>query len=213
MTSRSLCSQCQRPARACICRWITPIDNRVELLILQHPLEVHNPKNTAGLLNLSLRQSQRYIGEVFAVEWLNESLHCDDKINLLLYPPSPDPQATGIATPPPMPVLNPAEASRLRLIVIDATWRKSRKMLYLNPPLQHLPRFHLTGVPVSAYQIRKAHHQDQLSTLEASCYALQQLDADRVDRQVNYQPLLQAFAGFIAQQLAFIPVPSPTRSL
>ena len=35
------------------------------------------------------------------------------------------------------------DPSRLRLIVLDGTWRKSRKMLYRNPLLQQLPRLSL----------------------------------------------------------------------
>ena len=36
-----------------------------EVLILQHPLEVHHAKNSAGLLHLSLAQSRILIGEEF----------------------------------------------------------------------------------------------------------------------------------------------------
>ena len=68
------------------------------------------------------------------------------------------------------------DPSRLRLIVLDGTWRKSRKMLYRNPLLQQLPRLSLQRMPASHYLIRKAHRPDQLSTLEATCAALAQLE-------------------------------------
>jgi DTW domain-containing protein YfiP len=84
--------------------------------------------------------------------------------------------------------------------VLDGTWRKSRKMLYLNPLLQQLPRLPLRNTPPSHYLIRKAHAPDQLSTLEASCYALMQLENDRA----RYHPLIAAFDGFVAQQLSYI---------
>jgi DTW domain-containing protein YfiP len=185
----------------CICRWITTITNRVELVILQHPLEVNNAKNTAGLLHLSLANSQLHIGENFAPEQLDKLLARDGKTNLLLYPPTPEAESMGIAKPPALPDLTRLEPEQLRLWVIDGTWRKSRKMLYLNTHLQQLPRVSLADCPPSAYRIRKAQGEDQLSTLEASCYALQHLEASRVD----YQPLLDAFDGFIAQQMAFLP--------
>jgi DTW domain-containing protein YfiP len=76
---------------------------------------------------------------------------------------------------------------------LDGTWRKSRKMLYCNPMLQQLPRFSLHNLPPSHYRLRKAHRPDQLSTLEAVCYALGQLEQD----QAKYAPLLAAFDDFI----------------
>jgi DTW domain-containing protein YfiP len=91
------------------------------------------------------------------------------------------------------------EPAQLRLIVLDGTWRKSRKMLYLSPLLQKLPRLPLRNTPASQYLIRKAHAPDQLSTLEASCYALMQLERD----DSKYHPLLQAFNGFVAQQAEY----------
>ena len=74
-------------------------------------------------------------------------------------------------------------------------------MLYLNPELQQLPRLALAETPLSIYEIRKAHSENQLSTLEASCYALQQLE----QQQCDYAPLLQAMSRFVAQQSAFVP--------
>jgi DTW domain-containing protein len=82
---------------------------------------------------------------------------------------------------------------------LDGTWRKSRKMLYLNPLLQQLPRLALRDLPPSSYRIRKAHKPDQLSTLEATCAALAQLESDAG----RFAPLLRAFDGFVAQQSAY----------
>jgi len=66
--------------------------------------------------------------------------------------------ATAIATPaataPDWSVMPPAQ---LRLVVLDATWRKSRKLLHLHPLLQALPRLPLRDPPPSLYRIRKAH--------------------------------------------------------
>ena len=107
----------------------------------------------------------------------------------------------------PPPALDPAILrdparllSQLRLVVLDATWRKSRKMLYLNPQLQQLPRLPLRDTPASHYLIRKAHAPDQLSTLEATCYALMQLEQDAS----RFVPLITAFDGFVAQQLSYV---------
>jgi DTW domain-containing protein YfiP len=74
-------------------------------------------------------------------------------------------------------------------------------MLHLSPLLQQLPRLSLDDVPASSYLIRKAHQPGQLSTLEATCAALAQLEG----RPERFRPLLNAFDGFVAQQLAFRP--------
>ncbi|KAB0326099.1 DTW domain-containing protein [Janthinobacterium sp. PLB04] len=199
---RARCPACLRAASSCICRWIAPVSHAVEVLILQHPLEIHNAKGSARLLHLSLPNSRMLTGEQFAPDTLAELL--DGKHNVLLYPDTPGDRSLGITPPPaldPAVLLDPARFSaRLRLVVLDATWRKSRKMLYLNPPLQQLPRLPLRDTPASHYLIRKAHAPDQLSTLEATCYALMQLEQD-ADRFV---PLIAAFDGFVAQQLSYV---------
>lgn len=200
-SKRRHCTRCLRPLRTCMCEWITATANEVELVILQHPLEVNNVKNTARLLHLSLSNSRLIEGESFGDHFLLNSLGRDNKTSLLLYPPTPEETAMNLLTPPPLPRLDNLNSKQLRLIVLDGTWRKSRKMLYVNPYLQQLPRLSLASCPASAYRIRKAHAEDQLSTLEASCYALQQLE----DNHVDYSLLLHAFSGFVQQQLALMP--------
>jgi DTW domain-containing protein YfiP len=194
---RNSCLTCRRPLRACICRWIAPITNEVEVLILQHPTEADQAKGSARLLHLSLLRSRVEVGETFSTTHLQEllyGLHGSPVHPVLLYPPMPG------MTPPPAPDPGRSgEAGRLRLIVLDATWRKSMKMLYYNPLLQTLQRLQLVRTPPSAYLIRKARHIHQLSTLEATCHALTQLEQD----ESRYKPLLAAFDGFVAQQLSF----------
>jgi DTW domain-containing protein YfiP len=192
-----MCATCQRPLSGCVCRWITPVPSAVELLILQHPLEVANVKGSARLLHLSAPGCVLVAGEQFSEDALGALLTGGERMPLLLYPETPGDQSLGMPAPPlPDPALL-ALPSRLRLVVLDGTWRKSRKMLYLNPALQRLPRLALTQMPASHYRIRKAHAPDQLSTLEAACYALMQLEGE----QAACQPLLDAFDGFIGQLL------------
>ena len=204
LAKRLVCVQCLRPLNACICRWISPTTHAVEVVVLQHPLEERSAKGSARLLHLSLPRSRMVTGEVFAVRELESLLRDpfdadtattnDAKCPILLYPQTAENE-------PEPPILMPdmlRDPSRLRLIVLDGTWRKSRKMLQLNPLLQQLPRLSLHDVPTSRYLIRKAHRVDQLSTLEATCLALAQLEGNAG----QFEPLLNAFDGFIAQQLA-----------
>jgi DTW domain-containing protein YfiP len=203
-----MCAVCLRPQRSCICQWITPVAHLVEVVVLQHPLEVGQAKGSARLLHLSLPHSALVTGEVFGEASLqaliSEPLPGQSEANapgytILLYPDSPQHQALGLPAPPALDPERLREPSRLRLIVLDGTWRKSRKMLYLNPLLHQLPRLALQDMPASHYRIRKAHKPDQLSTLEATCAALAQLEG----QAESFAPLLAAFDGFVAQQAGY----------
>lgn len=188
---RLICTTCRRPQNACICQWITPVAPATGVLILQHPLEVDHAKNSARLLHLSLPGSRMLTGEMFS----EADLHADMQAlqySVLLYPQTPH---------DPAPIADLAllrDPGKIRLVVLDATWRKSRKMLHLNPWLRQLPRLSLDDTPVSHYLIRKAHKPAQLSTLEATCAALEHWDSEKE----RYLPLLDAFKGFVAQQQA-----------
>lgn len=196
LPKRPFCATCLRPQSACICHWVTSVAHLTEVLILQHPLEEHHAKNSARLLHLSLVNSRLIVGEAFDEPSLHAALQVP-KYNVLLYPRAAPPLDLS-------PALDPVrlhDPASLRLVVLDGTWRKSRKMLHLSPLLQGLPRLSLDDMPVSNYVIRKAHKPGQLSTLEATCAALAQLEG----KAEEFLPLLAAFNGFVTQQLGFRP--------
>lgn len=202
---RLTCARCLRPQSTCICRWIRPTVHAVEVVVLQHPLEVANAKGSARLLCLSLPHSLLVTGEVFDPQTLQALLTAPlrpgvstqrPQHTMLLYPDTPSGAAPDQPAPPALGRDCLQEPAQLRLIVLDGTWRKSRKMLYQNPLLQQLPRLALRDMPASHYLIRKAHRPDQLSTLEATCAALMQLEGCIAP----FAPLLTAFDGFVAQQ-------------
>lgn len=182
MASRLRCSTCNRALAGCWCRCVRPVGNPLPVLILQHPDEAQQVKNTAGLLHRCLHQSQLVMSETMPEP-------VDTTGMVLLYP---DTAAEGPwATPAPWP-----SGGVQTLVVLDATWRKSRRMLHLNPWLAALPRLSLSATPPSRYAIRRAHDDDQRSTLEACALALAQLD-EAPDR---YQPLWAAMEAFIELQ-------------
>lgn len=205
MTSKRLyCPDCQLPEKNCICHLRCAINNPVELLALQHPLEVDQSKNSLRLLRISSKNMQMKIGEVFNAKDLHNWLYADNKIPILLYPESDYASISGLIKPAELPNLTQISLTRLRLVILDATWKKSRKMIYLNPGLQELPRLTLIDPPPSIYTIRKSHSQNQLSSLEACCYAWRQLEQS----PEAYDELIQAFAGFVQQQSLFIETPN-----
>lgn len=195
MTSRPLCPHCLRPASACLCSCVQSVHSRVQLLVLQHPMEAGHAKNTARLLHLCLPGSRLEVGEVFDADTLQALLHApwpEQASNaqvraILLYPPTPPDPQLPVVQPPELPAHWLTQPEALRLVVIDGTWRKSRKMLYLNPGLQQLPRLSLLDVPAGRYAIRKAHAPGQLSSFEAAALALAQLHGWQADSHPMHQ--------------------------
>ncbi len=204
---RQSCVTCLRPSATCICKLVRRVSNEVSLIILQHPQELQEAKNSARLLHMCLENSQIQVGETFGESFFAQLRSDSRYYDLLLYPETPEEKSLGIKHAPIIDSErlnigdNSANFGHIRLWVIDATWRKSRKMLYLNPELQSMPRVGLINCPHSIYKIRKAHSENQLSTLEASCYALRQLEQNTVD----YEPVLNAFTAFVAEQGSFLP--------
>ena len=108
VTKRAHCAQCLRPQITCICRWVTPVAHAVEVLILQHPLEVAHAKGSARLLHLSLPHSRLLAGEVFDVAarlaQMDSVLEIgmSPKRNILLYPSLEAGRTNGTPTSPPL---------------------------------------------------------------------------------------------------------------
>ncbi|MBU2983774.1 DTW domain-containing protein [Saccharophagus degradans] len=178
---RPLCSHCFRPASACYCQLVNRIATRVEVVIWQHPNEQNHPKGTAQLLHMCLPNSRLIVGEQFSKSDL--SLHdC-----ALLYPHSEDCKL----------VTQPNTVNQL--LVIDGTWRKSRKILHLNPWLLALPRLSIHAQQGN-YTIRKAEAAHQLSTFESTTSALNLLEGG-----AQLAMLDAVFAQYIASIQKFRP--------
>ncbi len=192
--SRPSCPHCVRPISTCLCTFVQCTANRTDVVILQHPLEQHHAKGSATLLQLSLNHCRTLIGETFDLHHLLNN-PTDQRQNILLYPITNDDHFANVVTPA---QLDPVQT---RLILLDGTWRKSRKILHLNPQLAALPRLHLDNLPAGRYHIRKAQQADQLSTLEACCVALARIE----QTEEHYQPLLNAFDQFNNSLAKFLP--------
>lgn len=195
---RPTCTRCLRPSRTCLCSWITPTPNEVEVLLLQHPLEVHQAKGSAKLLALSLRHCTLAVGEAFEPAALRALLDAPTQTgriarNVLLYPDQGQQSAAERGGGHTM-TDDPADTTAARrLIVLDGTWRKSAKILHLNPALLALPRLSLQADAPSRYLIRKAPRAGRYATLQAVCMALGQLEA----AHERYGPLQVAFDHFV----------------
>lgn len=118
---------------------------------------------------------------------------------LLLYPADPVGASTGGLAPMAAPSPPLADPAAWRLVLLDGTWRQAHRLLHAHPALLRLPRWPLPSPPPSRYCVRKARRADQRSTLEAACLALGALEG----RVEHYAPLLEAFDGWVAAQLAW----------
>jgi DTW domain-containing protein len=189
VTKRPSCAACLRPQRACICGCVRSVHSDIEVLILQHPSEVVHAKGTARLLHLCLPNSRIVVGEVFDDNALHTMLHKGGKQSVLLYPSDSEQSLAGTAL------------THIRLVVLDATWQNSRRLLRLNPLLQALPRVAFKNPAPTRYSaIRIAHAPHQLSTIEATGAMLAALE-----QGFSEQPLLAAFDSFISLQQSFLP--------
>jgi DTW domain-containing protein len=188
---RKTCVRCLRPHATCLCDLVRPTAHRTEVLVLQHPQEQRQAKNSVRLLHLSLAHCEVVVGEHVAPGALQALLQRPGRATRLLYPDVP------AAPAPPSP--EPAQGVHMRLVVLDATWRKSLRMLLEHPALAALPRLSLDAPAQTRYRaIRSARRADQISTLEATVQALAMLESPTFDAT----PLLDAFGSFVARVAA-----------
>lgn len=184
---RPWCRACERPVSHCLCQLIPDLDSRTHLLVIQHPSERRHPLNTARLLVRGLRNAQLLIAEQLSEQsdvyqqlqdpaWRTELLFPGADSTLLL--------------------AAPADKRPRRLVVLDGTWRKARRILHLNPILQQLPRVALPAGLHSRYRIRKAPMEGALSTIEAGVTAL-----GIIEPGSDFSPLLRPFEALIEGQI------------
>ncbi|WP_460416293.1 tRNA-uridine aminocarboxypropyltransferase [Pseudomonas sp. microsymbiont 2] len=183
--SRPRCERCQRPLTHCLCPLIPRLDSRTRVVVLQHPSETSHALNTARLAALGLANAELRIGEVF--DNLDALLATPGYRPVLLFPGDEAEVLQGYGQGAGLPLM---------LIVPDGTWRKARKLLYLNPLLDALPRVTLGSVQPSRYRLRKAPEPGALSTLEAVVRALNVLEAP-----AGFDALLRPFEVLIEGQI------------
>lgn len=174
---RGACPRCERPLATCLCATLPPaVAVSTALTVLQHPAEAGHAKNTVAFLALGLSPA----AQVLRGEVLDPSLAPPG--TALLYPGGP------AGTSP--------EAFR-RLILLDGSWRQSRRLLAANPWLAVLPRLSLPPWP-GRYALRRAHRPGQFSTAEAALHALAVLEGGAQ----RFAPLWAAFDEFVRAGLA-----------
>ena len=163
---RLRCPSCDFILVRCLCDTLKPIDNFIELVILQHPSETLHALNTVALMKKSFQRITVLIGEDFTDNHLLNSLLLNPNNSIaLLYP-------TQNST-----LLNSAENLPLtHLILIDGTWKKAHKIVTTSKNLHPLHSIKLESTDGGFYRIRASQKKESLSTLEASIAALKILE-------------------------------------
>jgi DTW domain-containing protein len=162
-----------------------PIDNRVFVLILQHPQEKKEALATAALTRALLSRARLVVG----LSWPNLSRalgrSVDPKRWAVLYLGSTRPAASG--DPREVFALDrhgepaPDQEAILRgldgVVVLDGTWKEAKTLWWRNPWLLKLQRLVLNPHHKSRYgRIRREPRREALSTLEAVALLLKHLD-------------------------------------
>ena len=189
--TREYCYQCRRAKVACLCGRIEKQPNNISVIVLQHPDEVSNPKGSAIIAELGLELYQHWVGEDFSQHQDLQQLVADYSDEIAVLYPAENAEALEQSW------LQNRKKGISQLIVIDATWRKAKKIWELTPALHDLAVIKLSQDKISNYRIRKVPKDGYLSTVECIVEGLRLLES----RPDAYQPLLGLFDEMIDFQI------------
>jgi DTW domain-containing protein YfiP len=168
---------------------IPTVDNKVALLILQHPQEQDHVLGTAGLLANALANVRLAVG----LSWRNLGHALDKPAEAhdwgVLYLGSTHATAQGpLVAVDRRGEMLPAQQSALSglagLVVLDGNWAQAKALWWRNAWLTKLRRFVVVPDGPSLYgNLRKEARPDAVSTLEAVALALSALEVDPTVRE------------------------------
>ena len=179
------CPHCRKPRDLCVCEGIARIDNKVSLLILQHPQEQDRELGTARLAALHFKDAPLKIG----LSW--------PSLTKILGRPA-DPQRWAIlylgsvkaaAVMPDRDIVvvnkngNAVDRQDLALreiegiILLDGTWSQAKALWWRNGWMLKCKRVVLGPKRPSRYgKLRREPRSDGLSTIEAAAMLLARLE-------------------------------------
>jgi DTW domain-containing protein YfiP len=172
MRSRTLshlpgrCARCWIRHEFCLCAEIPQLPTRTRVVVVRHAREADKSTGTARIASLALPNSE-------LIDFGEESTPVDEAVQSfaagawLLFP------AEEAAVPLP-------SAPPQSLVVIDGTWRQTRRMLKKLPSLAKVPRLALPTKLEAPLRLRESTSPDNRSTLEAIADALTILEGASV---------------------------------
>lgn len=210
------CPRCLKPRSLCVCEGIAPIDNKVSLLILQHPQEQDRELGTARLTALHFKNALLKIG----LSWpsLTKILGrpTDPQRWAILYLGSV--KAKAVLPERDIVVVNKSgnavdhQDSALReiegIILLDGTWSQAKALWWRNGWMLKCKRVVLGPKRPSRYgRLRREPRSEGLSTIEAAAMLLA-----RLERKPEIEIALHAsFERLLARYRERGPVPGARR--
>ncbi len=179
------CPRCHKPPALCVCDTIVPLDNRIQVLILQHPQEQDRVLGTARLTTLHFRHAILKVG----LSWpsLTKILErpTDPQRWAILYLGSA--KAATLAPDREVVVLNrKGEPERdqdglLRdiegVVLLDGNWSQAKALWWRNAWMLKCRRVILGPRRPSRYgKLRREPRRDGLSTIEAAAMLVSRLE-------------------------------------
>lgn len=173
MRSRTLpdlpgrCRRCYLKEGLCLCGELPRIETATRFVVVRHVLEGFKSTNTARVAALALPNAEILEYDPEAPELARLGELTGDAC--LLFP--------GAA---------PWGGGRPKhLIVLDGTWRQTRRMLTRLPGLAALPRLSLPPPRVAPARLRRAPREESRSTLEAVAAAVALLEGEQKARPLE----------------------------
>lgn len=180
------CESCGKPKPLCICDSVTPLQNRLPLLILQHPQEQDRALGTARLTALHFKDAVLKIG----LSWpsLAKALGrpvADPGRWAILYLGSA--KASDFETDRQLIALDRKGQMKERqrdilasiegVVLLDGTWNQAKALWWRNPWMLKCQRIILGPAQPSRYgRLRREPRRDGLSTIEAAALVIGQLE-------------------------------------
>jgi DTW domain-containing protein YfiP len=218
------CPQCQKPLPLCICDSVPRIENRVSLLILQHPQEQDRALGTARLTALHFRDAVLKIGLSWAslAKALGRPV-ADPSRWAVLYLGSA--KVADLDTDRDIVAINRKgeiednQRAILKdiegIVLLDGTWSQAKALWWRNAWMLKCQRVILGPQRPSRYgKLRREPRQDGLSTIEAAAMLLASLEKRPDIAETLYGSFERMLAKYREAQLVMpelAPKPRPKR--
>lgn len=192
------CYRCFKPESACLCKYTKELDTGIKFVFLMHPKEFKRQRTgTGNLAHISLKDSEIIVGLNFAEnERLQELLNNPKYFPVMMYP------GEDAWTAEREGFKEMLAGRTLLVLILDATWFCSRKMIEHNPFLLELPRVSFTGDYRSIFTFKREPRPEYISTIECCYYFIKEMQQiEMVASSVNPEPLMNVFKEMIKLQL------------
>lgn len=187
---REYCPKCHYLLVRCLCTFIVTINSPQKIIIFRDIKEKKHALNSVNILQLNLLGLSVYdfnldeeIGNKI-IKILSEF-----KNPALFFPTE---AATNLKTSSP----NELSKDHDVFILLDGTWKKSKKILFKSPTLQNIKSFKINPEVKSLYTLRQSNLETSLSTIEATVTLLNHLNHPQ-----SFDDLLLPFKKLIDFQI------------